>query len=129
MNWTASTDLDLSYSKIHHSSSTSATFGDGSAQVIIEKVARPATSVAYPALSGTFFVEPFDKSGNGGGTALVLVQPSELPLLGVALTDTDKSLFAGIKTNVAMATGLNPDELRLASFASASNTGTYEFTG
>ena len=129
LNWTASTDLDLSYYKIHHSSSTSATFTDGSAQVIIEKVARPATSVAYPALSGTFFVEPYDKSGNGGGTASVVVQPSELPQLGVTSTDTENPSFAGVKTNVAVATGPNPDELRLASFASSSNTGTYEFTG
>ena len=129
LNWTASTDLDLSYYKIHHSSSTSATFTDGSAQVIIKKVARPATSVAYPALSGTFFVEPYDKSGNGGGTASVVVQPSELPQLGVTSKDTENPSFAGTKTNVAVATGPNPDELRLASFASASNTGTYEFTG
>lgn len=129
LNWTASTDLDLSYYKIHHSSSTSATFTDGSAQVIIEKVARPATSVSYPALSGTFFVEPYDKSGNGGGTTSVVVQPSEIPQLGVTSTDTENPSFAGAKTNVAVATGPDPDELRLASFASASNTGTYEFTG
>ena len=129
LNWTASTDLDLSYYKIHHSSSTSATFTDGSAQVIIEKVARPATSVSYPALSGTFFVEPYDKSGNGGGTTSVVVQPSEIPQLGVTSTDTENPSFAGTKTNVAVATGPDPDELRLASFASASNTGTYEFTG
>jgi hypothetical protein len=97
--------------------------------VIIEKVARPATSVSYPALSGTFFVEPYDKSGNGGGTTSVVVQPSEIPQLGVTSTDTENPSFAGTKTNVAVATGPDPDELRLSSFASASNSGTYEFTG
>ncbi len=127
--WTASTDFDLSYYKLWHSSSTTATFTDGSPQVIINKVARPATSVAYPAISGTFFIEPYDKSGNEGTVASVVVLPSELPELGTSQTDTENPTFAGTKTNVAVATGPSPDELRLSSFASAPSTGTYEFTG
>jgi hypothetical protein len=127
--WTASTDFDLSYYKLWHSSSTTATFTDGSAQVIINKVARPATSVAYPALSGTFFIEPYDKSGNEGTVASVVVLPSELPELGTSQTDTENPSFAGSKTNVAVAIGPDPDELRLSSFATAPSTGTYEFTG
>ena len=127
--WTASTDFDLSYYKLWHSSSTTATFTDGSPQVIINKVARPATSVAYPAISGTFFIEPYDKSGNEGTVASVVVLPSELPQLGTSQTDTENPTFAGTKTNVAVATGPDPDELRLSSFASAPSTGTYEFTG
>ena len=128
-SWTASTDFDLSYYRLWHSSSTTATFTDGSPQVIINKVARPATSVAYPALSGTFFIEPYDKSGNEGTVASVVVLPSELPELGTSQTDTENPSFAGSKTNVAVATGPDPDELRLSSFASAPSTGTYEFTG
>ncbi len=128
-NWTASTDFDLSYYKLWHSTSTTATFGDGSPQVIINKVARPATSVAYPAISGTFFIEPYDKSGNEGTVASVVVLPSELPTLGTSQTDTENPSFAGAKTNVAVATGPDPDELRLSSFATAPSTGTYEFTG
>jgi hypothetical protein len=127
--WTASTDFDLSYYRLWHSSSTTATFTDGSPQVIINKVARPATSVAYPAMSGTFFIEPYDKSGNEGTVASVVVLPSELPELGTSQTDTENPSFAGSKTNVAVATGPDPDELRLSSFATAPSTGTYEFTG
>lgn len=128
-SWTASTDFDLSYYRLWHSSSTTATFTDGSAQVIVNKVARPATSVAYPAISGTFFIEPYDKSGNEGTAASVVVLPSELPELGTSQTDTENPSFAGSKTNVAVATGPDPDELRLSSFATAPSTGTYEFTG
>ena len=128
-SWTASTDFDLSYYRLWHSSSTTATFTDGSPQVIINKVARPATSVAYPAISGTFFIEPYDKSGNEGTVASVVVLPSELPELGTSQTDTENPSFAGSKTNVAVATGPDPDELRLSSFATAPSTGTYEFTG
>jgi hypothetical protein len=122
--WTASTDFDLSYYRLWHSSSTTATFTDGSPQVIINKVARPATSVAYPAISGKFFIEPYDKSGNEGTVASVVVLPSELPELGTSQTDTENPSFAGSKTNVAVATGPDPDELRLSSFASAPSTGT-----
>jgi hypothetical protein len=129
LNWTASTDLDLSYYKILHNSSTTAVFEDVGEVPIIQKVARPATSVTYPAISGTFFIEPYDKSGNAGTTASLVVQPSELPELGTSQTDTENPSFAGTKTNIAIATGPNPDELRLASFATAPSTGTYEFTG
>ena len=125
LNWDASPDLDLSYYKIHHSSSTSATFGDGSGRVIIEKVARPATSIGYPAISGTFFVEPYDKTGNAGSTASLTVTTDELPELGVTQTDTESPSFSGNKTNVSVSS----DELRLTSFGSANSTGTYEFTG
>ena len=130
-SWTASTDFDLSYYKLWHSSSTTATFNDAKASppAIIEKIARPATSVAYPALSGTFFIEPYDKSGNEGTSASVVVLPSELPTLGTSQTDTENPSFAGAKTNVAVATDPDPDELRLSSFATAPSTGTYEFTG
>ena len=130
-SWTASTDLDLSHYKIWHHSSTTATFADAKASppAIIERVARPATSVAYPAISGTFFIEPYDKSGNEGTVASLVVLPSELPQLGQSLTDTENPSFAGSKTNVAVATGPDPDELRLSSFATEPSTGTYEFTG
>ena len=128
-SWTASSDLDLSYYKLWHSSSTTAAFNDGSPVVIIDKIARPATSVTYPALSGTFFIEPYDKSGNEGTSTSLVVLPSDLPVLGTIQTDTENPSFAGSKTNVAVATGPNPDELRLSSFATAPSTGTYEFTG
>ena len=74
-------------------------------------------------------MKPYDKSGNEGTVASVVVLPSELPELGTSQTDTENPSFAGTKTNVAVATGPDPDELRLSSFATAPSTGTYEFTG
>ena len=124
-SWTASTAIDLSYYKIWHSSSTSAVWADGSVLEVIEKVARPATTVSYPALSGTFFIEPYDKSGNAGEVASVVVLPAELPQLGVAVEDVENPAFAGTKTNTTVVSS----ELRLSSYATAPATGTYEFTG
>jgi len=129
LKWNASTALDLSYYKIYHSSSTIATFTDGSKQVMIEKVARPATSVAFPAITGTVFIEPYDKVGNGGSPASLTITSAELPPLGNTLTDTESPSFSGTKTNVAIETSTNPDELRLSNYTTAPSTGTYEFTG
>jgi hypothetical protein len=124
-NWQASTALDLSHYKLWHSSNTSATWNDGSVLEIIEKIARPATSITYPALSGTFFLEPYDKSGNAGNTASIVVLPAELPQLGATLTDTENPTFAGTNTNTIVLSS----ELIMSSYSSALATGTYEFTG
>jgi hypothetical protein len=124
-NWVASNAIDLSYYKIWHSSSTSAVWADGSVLEVIEKVARPATTVSYPALSGTFFIEPYDKSGNAGEVSSVVVLPTDLPQLGVAVEDVENPTFAGTNTNTTVVSS----ELQLSSYATAPATGTYEFTG
>jgi hypothetical protein len=123
--WDASTALDLSHYKIWHSSSITAVWNDGSVFPIIEKVARPATSVTYPALSGTFFIEPYDKSGNAGAVASVVVLVSELPILGIAVEDIENPTFLGTKTNATVVSS----ELQMSSYATAPASGTYEFTG
>lgn len=123
--WDANTELDLSYYALYHSPSTTATFGDGTATQIIAKIARPATSVSYPALSGTFFLEAYDKSGNASPSAASSVQPSELPTLGASQTDTEDPTFAGTDTNT---TTISSD-LLLDSYSTAPSTGTYEFDG
>lgn len=124
-NWNASADLDLSYYKLYHSSSTSATFGDGTNSGIINKIARPATSVTYPAISGTFFLEPYDKTGNGGQTASLVVLPSELPALGTTSEDVENPDFLGTKTNTTVVS----NELQLSTYDTAPSTGCYEFDG
>lgn len=123
--WEAVPDLDLSYYELYHSPNTTATFGDGTVNQVIAKIARPATSVTYPALSGTFFLEPYDKTGNAGSVASTVIQPSELPVLGVQETDTENPSFAGIKTNTQVVSS----ELLLTSYATAPSAGTYEFDG
>ena len=115
----------MSHYKIWHSSSTTATWTDGSVLPVIEKVARPATTVTYPALSGTFFIEPYDKSGNAGDVTFVVVLPSELPQLGLTVEDVENPTFSGTNTNTTVVSS----ELQLLSYATAPASGTYEFTG
>ncbi len=128
LNWDASPDLDLSFYRIYHSSNTSAALGNS--QVVISKVARPATSVSYPAVSGKFFIVPYDKTGNAGSAASIIVSPSDLPVLGVTLTDTENPAFNGTKTNITkIASGTYAGHLQLTSYSSSGSTGTYEFDG
>lgn len=123
-NWTPVTALDLSHYKLHYSSNSSANFGDASTLVKVEKIARPATSVSFPALAGKFFVSSVDKTGNESTTATgVVIIPSELPNLGQSDTDTENPNFSGAKSNLTVSGG----KLFMTSFANANSTGVYDF--
>lgn len=124
-SWTASPDADLSHYEIYHSPNYNATFGDGTASVVVERVARPASSISFPVRYGTFFIEPYDKTGNAGATASTVINASELSILANSMTDTEDPTFSGTKTN----TTVIDSKLRLASYATAPSTGEYEFTG
>ena len=123
-NWSPVTALDLSHYKLYYSSNSSANFGDASTLIKVEKIARPATSVSFPALAGKFFVSSVDKTGNESTTATdVVIIPSELPALGQDDTDTENPNFSGSKTNLTVSGG----NLFMTSFANANSTGAYEF--
>ncbi len=95
--WTASDSLDLSFYRLHYQSSTTAS-SITNGQVLIDKIARPATSITYPALRGTFFLQTWDKSGNKADNPVsVVVQPSELPSLD-EIEDTADT-YEGVKSN------------------------------
>lgn len=96
-NWTASDSLDLSFYRLHYQPSTTAS-SITNGQVLIDKIARPATSITYPALSGTFFLETWDKSGNRADNPVsIVVQPSDLPSLN-EIEDT-ADIYEGVKSN------------------------------
>ena len=114
----------MSHNKVYYSSTTSANFGDASVQVVVDKVARPATSISYPALAGKFFVSSVDKTGNeSAAAATTTVDPSELPQLGNSVTHTESPSFSGSKTNLTVSGGA----LLLSSYSTAGSTGTYSF--
>ena len=123
-NWSPVTALDLSHYKLYYSSNSSANFGDASTLVKVDKIARPATSVSFPALAGKFFVSSVDKTGNESTAATsVVIAGSELPQLGASDTDTEDPNFSGSKTNLTVSGG----KLFMTSFANANSTGVYEF--
>ncbi len=123
-NWSPVTALDLSHYKLYYSSNSSSNFGDASTLIKVEKIARPATSVSFPALAGKFFVSSVDKTGNeSSGAASVVIAGSELPQLGASDTDTEDPNFSGSKSNLTVSGG----KLFMTSFANANSTGVYDF--
>lgn len=96
LNWPAVSDLDLSHYKLYHTTNTSATFNPSSLTDLVEKIARPATSISAPALAGKFFVSAVDKTGNESTTAAtVTVATSELPSLDQSQDSDEHSSFSG----------------------------------
>ena len=98
-SWPSVTALDLSHYKVYYNSSTTSSYTDSSTTLVISKIARPATSITYPAVSGRFFITAVDKTGNESTTvSATTVAATELPALGT--TDTlDEG--AGVFTNGA----------------------------
>ncbi len=96
LNWPAVSDLDLSHYKLYHTTNTSATFNPSTLTDLVEKIARPATSISAPALAGKFFVSAVDKTGNESTTAAtVTVASSELPSLDQSQDSDEHSSFSG----------------------------------
>jgi len=125
LEWQAVPDLDLSYYKIRHASEEAgATYAN--ATTAVEKVSRPATSVTVPTRSGTYTIKAYDKTGNASAAYNSVVVPNAaLDVFATTLTDTESPTFSGTKSNCSVTSS----ELRLTSFSTSSNTGTYEFTG
>jgi|DEB0MinimDraft_6_1074348.scaffolds.fasta_scaffold00440_14 hypothetical protein len=123
-SWPSVSDLDLSHYKFYYNSNTSAGFNAASTTPIINKIARPATSITYPALAGKFFVSSVDKTGNEStAAATTIVLASELPTLGTTITHTESTSFDGPKTNLTASGGT----LTMTSYSTSGSTGTYSF--
>ena len=127
LKWTPVADLDASYYEIRHSPLTSGASW-GTSNALVQRVSHPTSQITEIARTGTYLIKAVDKTGNYSENAVsASILASELPALGNTTTTTENPDFGGGKTNVAIATGPNPDELRISSFASAGSTGTYLF--
>jgi hypothetical protein len=123
-SWEAVPELDLSYYVIRHSASTSGATWTNS-NVVIDKVARPATTASLPARSGTFLIRAYDKGGNPSNNPTTLVvESSELPPLSNSLEQVENPSFSGTNTNTSLSSG----ELIITDQSAASPSGTYEFS-
>ena len=123
LKWNAIPDPDLSHYIIKHSPAYSgATWNTSS--TLVEKVARPSTSVAVPARAGTYLIKAYDKEGflsEGTGTYVVLAE--SIPPLGNIETVTEDPTFAGSKTNILLTSGT----IEISNTNTATPTGTYFF--
>lgn len=124
ISWTPVPDLDASHYEIRHSSATTGASYDA-ANIIATSIAHPTSTFVYTARAGTYFIAAVDRSGNKcENHAHFVVLGSDLPSVGVSLTQTEDPTFGGTKTNMQVVSS----ELLMTSFASAGSTGVYEFS-
>ena len=98
LSWSAVTDLDLAYYQIRYSTLTSGAEWANSVS-LVNKIARPATSVTVPARTGSYLIKAVDKLGNFSTNETIISNTIVTDLNAVA-TQTESPAFSGAKTNV-----------------------------
>ena len=100
LSWPPVIDADLSHYQVKHNSSTFGATWNNSTSVI-DKIARPATSIAVPARAGTFLIKAYDKEGNlSEDVTTTIILSSELPPLGNLDSVSESNQWFGAKDNV-----------------------------
>jgi hypothetical protein len=99
-SWPAVSELDLSHYSLYFDTNASSTFTLGTTPKIVDKIARPATSISFPAQAGKFFITSVDKTGNESVDARsTTVLQSELPSLQTTVVLTQNPGFSGSSLN------------------------------
>lgn len=122
LSWSPVSDLDLSHYEVRFTRDVPAVWS--SSVLLIDKVARPATSVTVAAQTGTYLIKAVDKLGNKSvnaiGTTVSISASDTIGLRG--LEDIiENPNFTGTKTNTAIIDG---DSLTLST---GKSEGTYDF--
>jgi len=114
LSWKQIPDLDLAYYAIRFSTATTGATWINSV-TLVEKVARPATSVTVPARVGSYLIKAVDKAGNlSVNEAIISTSLLAVGNFNAVTTQTESPTFTGTKTNLTLSGG----ELRLTSLAS-----------
>ena len=105
LSWTQIPDLDLAYYQIRFSTlTTGATWGNSVS--LVEKVARPATSITVPARVGSYLIKAVDKNGNlSSNEAVIATNVSAIGNYNAVATQTESPTFSGTKTNTIISDG------------------------
>jgi hypothetical protein len=105
LSWTQIPDLDLAYYAIRFSTLTTNAEWLNSVS-LVEKVARPATSVTVPARIGSYLIKAVDKNGNLSSNATIIATNIlEIGDFNAVVTQTESPTFSGTKTNVYVDSG------------------------
>ena len=132
LDWEPSASGDLSHYKIHRNYETSgAGFNDFHTVPVVNRVARPASSATMIAQSGTFFIEPYDKSGNAGTVSSIVINANDLDqrtnseTYTISGTTADFSSTVGTRDNTTIWSGYYGKEIHITDYTVAPSTGTY----
>ncbi len=95
LSWSPVQDLDLAYYQIRYSTLTSSADWQNSVS-LVQKIARPATSVTVPSRNGTYLIKSVDKLGNFSSNAtLVVTNLVGIGNFNAIVTQTESPDFAG----------------------------------
>jgi hypothetical protein len=97
LNWSQIPDLDLAHYTVRFSTLTSGADWANSV-TLIEKVARPATSITVPARVGSYLIKAVDKNGNySSNEAVIATNILEVGNFNAIVSQTESPTFAGTK--------------------------------
>jgi hypothetical protein len=100
LSWTQIADLDLAYYTIRYSTLTTGAEWANSVS-LVEKVARPATSITVPARVGSYLIKAVDKNGNYSvNESIIATTVTTVGNYNAIATSTQSPTFSGTKTNV-----------------------------
>ena len=122
LSWSPVPDLDLSHYEVRFTRETIAVWSNS--VLLIDKVARPATSITVAAQTGTYLIKAVDKLDNksvGAVGTTVAITASETIGLNSIITFTENPTFSGTKTNTTV---IDSDSLTLTL---GQAEGTYDF--
>ena len=98
LSWTAVPDLDLAYYQVRYSTLTSGAEWQNSVN-LVQKIARPATSVVVPARQGSYLVKAVDKLGNFSSNEAIISNTITSDLNAIT-SQSEHPDFSGAKSNV-----------------------------
>jgi hypothetical protein len=105
LSWTQIPDLDLAYYAIRFSTLTSGASWSNSVS-LVEKVARPATSITVPARVGSYLIKAVDKSGNlSSNETIIATNISTIGNFNAVATQTESPTFSGTKFQTLVSDG------------------------
>jgi hypothetical protein len=105
LSWSQISDLDLAYYQIRYSTQTSGASWANSVS-LVEKVARPATSVTVPARVGSYLIKAVDKNANlSSNETVIATNISTIGNYNAIATQTESPNFTGTLTNTIATDG------------------------
>jgi hypothetical protein len=105
LSWQQITDLDLAHYQIRYSTQTSGASWANSVS-LVEKVARPATSVTVPARVGSYLIKAVDKNGNySSNETIIATNVSTIGNYNAIVTQTESPTFSGTKDQTVVVDG------------------------
>ena len=122
LSWTPVPDLDLSHYEVRFTRESVPVWSNS--VLLIDKIARPATSITVAAQTGTYLIKAVDKLGNKSDNAVgttVSITAADTIGLNLIETLTQNPDFLGTKTNTTVIDG-NSLSLTLGQ-----SSGTYDF--